>query len=194
MATEKQFLDTYRRYESLARQSGTTPQMVEESFAEADPKKAGRLKICRQIRNYLTHADDPGFLPISDTMLECLESQANAMEEDGDIASKHLKKPSACVLSDAATCAEALEKLKKFRRFRLAVSTPKGYQILNLFDLIGKPDGCPIAQARKSTKGLGFCSPTDPYGSLDKGLVILCTSDGTKNGKLLGQVWFPDAL
>ena len=51
----RQFLSLYKTYESLLRDHGTDYRKIEEQ------QEGSRMTIMRQIRNYLSHAEDPGF-------------------------------------------------------------------------------------------------------------------------------------
>ena len=64
MATNAdRFLSLYREFETLLRDDGKDYKELEES---ADDLLQNRLRINRQLRNYLTHNHDAGFLEISD--------------------------------------------------------------------------------------------------------------------------------
>lgn len=55
------FLALYREYESLLREQGLEYKQAEDA---AEGQVQDRMRICRQIRNYLVHQEDAGFLEI----------------------------------------------------------------------------------------------------------------------------------
>ena len=66
----EKFLDAYREYETVLRAKGLDYKTVEDG---ADDITQNRMRINRQMRNYLTHQHDAGFLVISDKQIAYLK-------------------------------------------------------------------------------------------------------------------------
>ena len=55
----EEFLAAYREYESLLRDNQKDYKTIEDG---SDDLNQNRMRICRQMRNYLSHQNDIGFL------------------------------------------------------------------------------------------------------------------------------------
>lgn len=64
------FLEVYRKYETAVRSKGfETSKDYEDSIADMDTSKAGKLRFCRTVRNFLAHEQDSrSFASVSDRM------------------------------------------------------------------------------------------------------------------------------
>ena len=62
----RRYLELYREYETALRAAGMDYKAVEEA---ADALVGDRMRMCRQMRNYLTHSSDAGFLDVSDQQI-----------------------------------------------------------------------------------------------------------------------------
>lgn len=188
MTIQEKFLGLYREYESLLRAKGKDPKETEEN---AEPLESGRLRMCRQTRNYLSHTDDTGFAGISEQMIAFLQKKITQLKEEGDTAKKHVKKTDTCILKEDTKASEAFLFFKKLKVQELLVMHKDGdFGVLSVYELLGCRSTSKIGTLKQSKAKLCFCSQTDDYGSLDRSSMYLCTSDGTPDGKLLGQVWF----
>ncbi len=186
--TEK-YLAVYKDYETALRDAGIDPKAVEDAIDEVT---AGRLRICRQMRNYLAHNNDPGFLEISDGQIRFLEGRLKEQKMSGDIAKKHMKPASACICSMEDRCTAALEKMKKNKATEIMVTTGSDIRIATCLEVASG------AVASKTTKlkdvklqkaRIVYTRPDMKIDSLPKGVHILCTDTGEKDGKILGEVF-----
>lgn len=183
MATYTQFLSLYREYESLLRERGEDTKEREDS-----DEKGEKLKMCRVIRNYLSHSADPSFIWVSDKMQTFLQKEVNALKEEEDVVKKHLKKPDACILQEGTGCLDAALMFRKLVKEKILVQDGNSFSLLNIYDLLGQTGD--IQHIKKKKVKPVYCKPLDRYANMDKNAYILCTDDGTESGKLLGQVWF----
>lgn len=83
----EEFLALYKSYEAALRAQDKDYRTVEEASG------SDRMRIMRQMRNYLSHADDPGFIAISPVCLEVLRQMVKEEQVKGDIAKNHLVTP-----------------------------------------------------------------------------------------------------
>lgn len=188
MTIQEKYLSLYKEYEGLLRNKGEDIKEKEES---SDNIEGNRLRICRQIRNYLSHVDDIGFIAISDKMIAYLENKVKELREEEDIAKKHIKKPNVCILSENTKCSEAVEIFKKLKCTELLVqNNDNSYATINVFEVLGVKSTQKISTLKLKKTKVKYCNPLDKYISLDNSFIILCTDNGTENGKLLGQIWF----
>ena len=188
MKNDNKFLSLYREYESFIRDQGIDPKDYEE---KVDDETANRLRMCRQMRNYLSHQNDPGFLNISDNQIAFLESYTDSLKMQGDVVKKHLKAivPATCGESDK--CCDVLKQMTKLKTNNILVLSKKGVGVANIYDVINK------ALESKTTKmslvktkpTYKIVSPTTKMEDIPFGSVILCTHDGTETGKLLGVIY-----
>lgn len=187
MTLQEKFLTLYREYEGLLRSAGKEPKEVEEAENDLD---GGRLRMCRQIRNYLCHVDDSSFIGISDKMLSFLNKRIIMLKEEGDTAKKHLKKPEACMLNDNMKCSDASVLFKKLKRDELVIiNDDDTYSLMSVYELLGCRSTQKIGTLKKIKLKSNFCSPLDDYSKIDKDTITLCTDNGMPDGKLMGQIW-----
>lgn len=188
MTKQETFIVRWKEYETLLRDSGTDIKDAENSACDME---AGRLRICRQIRNYLTHVDDCGFINVSDKMISFIEDKIRAVKEEGDTARKHVRKPSSCMLEPDSSCSDAFTLFRKLKCTDLLVRLENGaYGVLNIYDAVGHDPADTVSTVRTKKTVPCYCSPLDSYHALDRSSFVLCTDDGTPGGKLMGQVFF----
>ncbi len=187
------FLELYKEYEQLLRESGTTPRDIEESMDECLLRD--RLIICRQFRNYLSHASDPGFLEPSPKMMKFLQELVDARRMRGDVVKNYLKKPAQCMLHAEDLVSDAVAMFSRLRCHSLVVieREPGRYGMLSIFDLISLSQSLcsSVGSVKHKLLKPSFCSPADFVRDMDSDKVWLCTSTGEPDGKLLGQAWLP---
>lgn len=82
-----EFLSLYRTYEGLLRARGVDYRAVEEEL------NSDRMRIMRQMRNYLSHSEDPDFIAISPVCLKALQQMVKEESLKGDIIKNHLVTP-----------------------------------------------------------------------------------------------------
>lgn len=194
MTVQDRYLGLYRQYENLLRDDGKDPKSVEQELEVSNPGKAARLRMCRLFRNYMTHENDPGFLSQTDLMEEFLGAEITAMQTKLDVAKKHLRPPAQSIFDEKAKCSEIIEKVVKSKvGFFVRANVDGSYDILDAFAVMALYVGSKAAKlsvAKCLRMKPQFCGPTDLYSALDRGRIIICTSDGTPQGKPLGVVKF----
>lgn len=188
----EKFLDLYREYETLLRDAGLDYKELEE---QADDLLQNRLRINRQIRNYLTHNHDAGFLEVSDKQLLFMEKLIKEQKYSMDILKKHVKtvKTSACMLTD--TLEDVITKMIKLKVDRLPVYDENS--VLGFVTMYELMKSC-LSEKRPKTAKLSVvtkldkkfvCMTPDTMMSVvfaSGSNFVCCTDTGNKNGKLLG--------
>ena len=193
MATNaEKFLNLYREYETLLRDAGVDYKELEE---KSDDLMQNRLRINRQLRNYLTHNHDAGFLEISDKQLLFMEKLIKEQKCSMDILKKHVKtvKVAACTYVD--TLEDVLTKMMKLKVERLPVYDDVcvlGFvswtEVLKAYMSEKRPKTAKLAVVKKLDKKV-VCMKSDVLMSdvFNVGEnMVCCTDTGDKNGKLLG--------
>lgn len=191
-----EFMSQYKAYESLLRERGIDPKEYEENM---DAKTAGRLRICRQLRNYISHNDDPGFVVVSDKQTAFLKSCVNAITASCDIVKKHMRTLKAGACTEGERCTDVLGKFRKCGTYALVIlHTDGSYGFVDLFDTVeyafsgkGKLMGGVKALSGRKVPPHVCVDPAFRFADLPQGMIAVCTDDGTKNGKVLGIV-YPD--
>ena len=188
-AKTERFLSLYRTYEGLVRAEGADPKDIESTMAEPD---ASRMTMARQFRNFLAHVEAPGYLEPTENMLRFLDQQVKSWAMRGDVVKKHLKSPTVSVCGPKDTCAEAVTKLSKLRRDKIAVQEKNGAWFVAdvwMLAIIGVTSktakACLVKPLREKVL---FVAPSCPITDIPRDRVVLCTDDGTETGKVLGTV------
>lgn len=202
-AINDRFLDLYREYETVLRDSGTDYRAMEEG---SDGIEQERLRITRQMRNYLTHNHDAGFLAVSDRQVAFLEQRIKDERMAGDILKKHLKTVKAGTCGGTEKIADVL-----VRFARLGVSSmpmcevPKGetgarivgvvsvYDLLRAYMAEQRPKTAKMSALKKVGKRCPTMAPMTPMETVigSQEPIICCTDTGTAAGKVIG-VYFRD--
>lgn len=200
MKQVSEFMSLYKEYESLLRDRGIDPKEYEE---HADGSTAGRLRICRQFRNYISHNNDPGFLDISKLQLSFLVSQVEKISSSGDTVKKHMRtiKGGTCMMSDR--CVDVIPRFEKCDTTVLAVvSSGSLCGFVSIFDVAGMAlsgDGssCTVESvkllSRTKMPAVRYACPSDRFADMPANMVIVCTDDGTHAGKVAGII-YPDSV
>ena len=110
MTTADKYLNLYKAWESLLRDTGSDIRTLESGLETTDPAQFARVRMCRLFRNYLTHENDPGFLVPTDKMFDFIESQVNELKSRDDIVKKHLRYTSNYLFEHSIKCSVVLEK------------------------------------------------------------------------------------
>lgn len=188
MNREQEFLNLYRKYESLLRDSGTS---YTERENEAEDRLQNRMRICRQMRNYLTHQNDEGFLCVSELQIRFLEEQIYEQEMAGDVLVKHLLTIRVGSCKEIDTLESAYRKMKRSKSDCVAVGDGKRvWSVLTVSDVLeALLKGKTIIKDAKCTGVLKYYAPSVAMSDiLQESGVICCSEDGTNKGKQLG-VW-----
>ncbi len=190
------FTDEYRSLETALRENGTDYKTLEDG---ADEARQDRLRICRQMRNYIIHHQDEGFLDITDKQIRFIEEELQKQKMSGDVLKKHLKtvKTSCCTLDDLLI--DVFGKMDRLSEAFIAVlSDDKHFiGILSIHDAIktytanARPKTAKVKSVRKLIPAdeSVFHAPTERMEDIpDKSEYgfIICTEDGTPEGKVLG--------
>ncbi len=190
------FLGHYRTYESLLREQGTDYKTVEE---RADDKTMNRMRITRQMRNYLTHNADPAFLAVSDEQIKMLEQFILEEQQKGDLLKEHLYRPKQCACEENSPLEDVLKQMGKRKASWLPVYEGERlqglvniHQVVRLF--LKNPKGCLTRKEYGPYGKISLCfsanTPMDeimeqiPYRIPEQ--PVCCTKDGTMAGKFMG--------
>lgn len=183
-STEK-FLNTYREYETLIRNKGLDPRTIEET--SEPPLTQARLRMCRQFRNYLSHQNDSAFLEISSEMSKFLQQQVDQLKLEGDPLKKHIKTVNSGTVSENDKVSVAMEKMVKLKTSSIVVRKESGYALVSIHEVAKALLKSKTTRIKtlKTSKEFTFGAPLDDVSALPSG-IILCTKDGTEDGRLLG--------
>lgn len=187
MSREQEFLELYRTYESALRDAGEDYKTLEE---RSDDLLQNRMRMCRQMRNYLSHQNDAGFLSISESQLDFLRELIRAQELKGDILQNHIGTVRAGSCKPEDTLESAYRKMKRNKTDKLPVC--EGTRVLGVLTLNDVMDGvfkqAVLVSQVKYTGEVCCKKPTQKMDTLSMN-VVCCTDTGTVSGKCLG-VWF----
>lgn len=186
------FLQVYKEYEQILRNHNIDIKNYEES-ASADIQD--KLRICRQMRNYLCHSAEPDLLTISKEQIEFIQDLIQIELDKEDIAKKHIKTVNTSICKSSDKCIDALNKMIKLKQTQLAIMNVKTNQI-GIVDIYKV--SAAILQSKtsklsdiKTTKNYIFVSPLDNISDIRPYInnnVILCTDNGQDTGKLKGTI------
>ena len=196
MTAQEKYLTSYRAYENLLRDAGKDPRQVEDELQTADPGNAYRPRMPRLFRNYLTHEHDPGFLVPTDMMQSFLDSEVLVLKYQNDVAKQHLKPASSAIFDQDAKIAEILIKIGSGagKRQVIASRADGKWVLYDIYGLIAAyvssktPKSLKLSAAKPIRAKPAFAAPTDMFPELEPGRFIICTDDGTADGKVLGVV------
>lgn len=198
MTKTEQFLNLYKTYESLLREHGKDYKEIEES---SDDKTLNRMRMNRQMRNYLSHNPDPGFLMVTDIQIKMLEHLIKEEQQSGDIIKKHLITPKqgTCQIGDLVK--NILSKMIKQKWTNMIVldeekhilGTISIYKLTNLII-----DNLDAILSKKSYGQFGknfICvAPNMLVEDIQRNAydpehnIICCTADGEVSGTCIG-IW-----
>lgn len=195
MATNAdRFLSLYREYETLLRDDGKDYKELEES---ADDLLQNRLRINRQLRNYLTHNHDAGFLEISDKQIAFMEKLIFEQKSSMDILKKHMKsaKVAGCLCTDMLD--DVLTKMMKLKVTRLPVydencvlGLVSWIDVLKAYRAEKRPKTAKLSVVKKLDKKVICMTPdtlmSDILMTVSPSDMVCCTDSGDKKGKFLG--------
>ena len=189
---ESRFLELYKEYEGLLKEHGKDYRMVEDSM---EGKVQERMRITRQMRNYMSHNADAGFLSPSAKQEAMLESMIKEERLCGDIVRKHLWTASRAACAEQDRVDMVMAKMAKLKLTKMPITGEGGIlgivDIFRLAGLICEDTSCTISQESygKYAKSFACVCPEAAVSELDvygPDIVICCTKDGTREGKFLG--------
>lgn len=186
------FLSLYRTYEGLLRARNTDYREIEGKSGN------GRMTIMRQMRNYLAHAEDPGFITISPLCIKVLEQMVKEESLKGDIVKNHLITPAKGSIKEGTMISEVIYKLSTVvikgiyglpvydgdKKLRGIITLEKAAAILKKYGNIPlKEDIC----GSYSNK-FHLIKPEDMAPERKDNLYYCCTKDGTLNTQYMGYI------
>lgn len=189
------FLSLYRTYESLLRDHGTDYRTIEEgAFGK-------RLTIMRQMRNYLSHAEDPGFLAISPLCLEFLNKLIKEEQLKGDIVKNHLLTPAKGSIKEGTPLSKAVSMLAKraiyVKDASLPVYNPNLKRLCGVITLeqaaftLDAKGNLPLEESTCGPYKNKFrlLKPDEPVPEeMEADLFYCCTKDGSLASQYMGYV------
>ena len=195
MKKADKFLDLYREYETVLRDQGIDYKTREDG---SDDMMQNRLRINRQIRNYLTHNHDIGFLEVSDSQIKFMEKLIKDQKMQNDILKKHTKTPAAASCNMSDKCSDVMTKMSKLKVEYMPVCDDNGIVgLVSIYDvattLLANTKTVKIAVITKVIKKVRCIQPDVQMSCVEQfnDAVICCTDTGDMSGKLLG-VYFND--
>lgn len=189
----RQFLSLYKTYENLLREHGKDYRSVEEA------QTGQRMTLMRQMRNYLSHAEDPGFIAISPVCLSYLENLVKEEQLNGALVKDHLITPAKGSLKEGTPLTEVVYKMSKYAIggiLELPVYDPdikrfKGIltQERAAYELFKKGD---ISLSEEFCGPFGNCyhlvKPGDPVPEEMDNRYYICTRDGSLTSQYMGYI------
>lgn len=188
-SNNERFLSLYKELEGIFREQGLDWKDVEST---SDDMIQNRMRICRQLRNYLSHQNDPSFIMISDTQVKFLEETIDEQRMKGDIVKKHLGTISANTCKYTDKCSDVLVRMIKRKINEMLVySEIKGKRIIGTVSIFDVSSQVLISKTKKVSdiKSLGdnyiFVSPDMKMEEIPSGKIAYCFDS---NDKLIGIV------
>lgn len=196
----EKFLSLYRTYENLLREHGTDYRAVE------DKQTNSRMTMMRQMRNYLVHSEDPGFIAVSPLCLRVLEDMVKEETLKGDIVKKHLVTPAKGSIKEGMKLSEIVYWMSKTAMLGIQIKPVynehtkqfKGvlmleraaYELMRLGDMEFVPETMGACLEGGTCR---YVKPTDPVPENMGTDYYICTKDGTKDGQYMGYVDNPES-
>lgn len=191
MNNNDRFLVLYREYESILREHQKEYKDVEEKSPELTQ---GRLRIGRQIRNYLTHSNDNKFLEVSERMLLFYEGEIEKEKLQDDIVKNYVRSKVTSMVSPKDKCGEALEKMKKCKiPYIFVCNDNKMFGISTIYDVLSAymaTKTAKMADVKVSNKGYLKVNVMDDaamWMNCKNKLPLFAVDD---KGKVIGTVIF----
>ncbi len=189
MKNSDRLLALYREYETIMRDKGIDCKEYED---KANDLTGARLRMCRLHRNYLSHQNDPGFLDISDSQIKFMETQVENLKCEEDVVKKHIKSAATAACTDKDKCWDVLPRFNKLKVPDIVVVTDDGFKIASIFDVITQAmvsKTSKMSSLKYKKQHIVYVEPTRKMCDVPACGVVICTSDGTSTGKLLGILY-----
>lgn len=194
MSYNSKFLEKYKELEMLLRTQNIDFKNYEEEQEDSIKQK---LRICRMMRNYLSH-NDIIFIEATKEQINFIQNTIDNQRLKGDIVKKHLGRINNFTCSLYDKCSDVLEIMSKrqITEYPVLIESRNGsvyeIKIVSIFDvskavLESKTNRIKDIQNTLSDDII-FVDPIEDYLSLDHSKITFCTDDGTSSGKLLGFV------
>lgn len=189
----RQFLSLYKTYESLLRDHGTDYRKIEEQ------QEGSRMTIMRQIRNYLSHAEDPGFIAISQTCLNFLERLVKEEQMKGDLIKNHLITPAKGSIKEGTPLSKVVYRLSVLAlngQFELPVYDPDTKRLKGIVALermayeLDRQGNVLLTESTCGPYGKSFylVKPDDLAPEKVDSRFYCCTKDGTIDTQYMGYL------
>lgn len=199
----QQFLELYREYETVLREQGLDYFSVNE-LAEP-PLLKNRLTMVRQMRNYLTHVNDVGFLFVTDEQIAFLKDLIRNQKLRGDLIRKHLLPAKKCAVSVTDSVFDALTLISKQELSDVFVLDEdrlllKGMcSSIQLLKMYVKDTSACVGKIRRFSKNYGYCEPDSLVSDVLKRVssewnYLAVTSDGKAGGLFVGGFLIPASV
>lgn len=192
MSNNDKFLSVYKDFESTLRNQNIDFKELEN---QGDSLISNRLRICRQIRNYLSHNNDSNFIETSRSQIKFLEEMNENQKMKDDIVKKHLGRVNSYTCSIYDKCTEVLAIMSKrgVSQYPVLDEIKGTYEIkiVSIYDIANavlESKTKRIKDILKFDNNFTFVDPLYLYIEVSKDIFTFCTSDGTKDGKILGIV------
>lgn len=194
MNNNERFIAVYKDFENLMKNKGIMIKDFEDSMS--DSECANKLRICRQMRNYISHNSDTMFLTMSEAQIKFIENLTHEQRMFGDVVKKHLGTIAANTCKIGDKCSDVVLKMSKKSLNEFPVYTEvrgkRIFGVITIHDLIIQTLNSKtnkISSIKKmNLNKVNFVAPDELMENIPKDKVNFCTDDGTKNGKLLGVV------
>ena len=191
-----EFLSLYRTYEGMLRTRGTDYRTVEEVQIK---QGSSRMTMMRQMRNYLAHSEDPGFIMISPVCIKVLRQMIKEESLKGDIVKNHLITPAKGSLKEGMVLSEAVYKLSAMAMtgicelpvYNVDTKRLKGIVMLDkLACELNKQGNIPLDENSYGSYGKAFhlVRPDDPVLEKEDNKFYCCTKDGTLDSQYMGYL------
>lgn len=197
----EQFLSLYKTYEGLLRQRGIDYRIIEE---EQSKQGLGRMTIMRQMRNYLCHAEDPGFITVSQACIKALEKMVKEEQMRGDIVKNHLVTPAKGSLKEGTMLSKVVYRMSLLAMtgihsmpvYEEKMKRLKGMVLLERMAYeLDRQGNIPLEESTCGPYGkyMTIVAPDTPAQGLtgrsgQDDTYILCTKDGTLDSQYMGYL------
>lgn len=185
MTRNKEFLNTYKEFETELRK-----QNIDSMSMEQDTELGDKFRICRLMRNYMAHNAEVNFIEATSAQVEFLQKQLEKLQKANDTIRKHIKTVNASTVTYKDRCTTALEKLIKLKQDKILVIGKNKYKIASIYEIAKAVNASKTNKMEtiKTTNNFIITSPETLYSEIPENSFVICTSDGKITGKLLGTM------
>lgn len=188
----EEFLSLYRTYEGQLRMRDTDYRSVEDEQAKLGNT---RMTIMRQMRNYLAHSEDPGFITISPMCVKVLDKMVKEERMRGDIVKNHLVTPAKGSVKEGTQLSAVILKMIKMKKTEIPVydneKQLRGLLVLeDAAYVLDKQGNIPLTENTCGPyKNIQVVvRPDTPTGMKTDAEYVCCTKDGTLKTAYMGYL------
>lgn len=187
----EKFLSLYKTYEGLLRGRGTDYRTIE------DTQNSDRMRMMRQMRNYLCHSEDPDFLIISPACIKILEKMVKEEAMKGDLVKNHLRTPAKSSVKEGTLLSAVIYRIVRegisegyrmpvydadTKRLKGVISLEKlAYELNRQGNILLEEKTCGPYE-----KIMHLLKPEDPAPEETEDEFYCCTKDGTLKSQYMG--------